>query len=263
MNFAELTTPRLTDDGAFVFDMPDGWQQGRGAFGGIVLAPMVRALAQSLGDAERTLRALTAEIVGPVQPGPTRIDVTLLRAGAGMSTATATLSQSGAALAHAVGIFGRAREGTTSFAPAPPALPSWREVAQTPFDAAFAPRFAQHFDFRLLGALPFAGAAEPVTHGWVRLRDPGPLRDDAYVVALADAWFPSAFVSEKAPRPMATVAFTLEVLGTLEGVDPAAPLYHRGRSVAGRDGYVVDFRELWGEDGRLVALNQQTFVVVK
>ena len=35
------------------------------------------------------------------------------------------------------------------------------------------------------------------------------------------------------------------------------------RLVAATDGYVVEFRELWSETGKLLALNQQTFVIIK
>ncbi len=45
--------------------------------------------------------------------------------------------------------------------------------------------------------------------------------------------------------------------------DPEAPLFYRGRMLGGRDGYAVEARELWAEDRRLVALNQQIFAVMK
>ena len=33
--------------GRFVGEIPDGWQQGRGAFGGLVLATLLRAIERS------------------------------------------------------------------------------------------------------------------------------------------------------------------------------------------------------------------------
>jgi len=32
--------------------------------------------------------------------------------------------------------------------------------------------------------------------------------------------------------------------------------------LGGRGGYAVEARELWGEDGRLLALNQQIFAIM-
>ncbi len=42
-----------------------------------------------------------------------------------------------------------------------------------------------------------------------------------------------------------------------------APIFHCGRGRGARDGYVVELRELWGEDGRLLAFNHQTFAIIK
>ncbi len=62
---------------------------------------------------------------------------------------------------------------------------------------------------------------------------------------------------------MSTIAFTLQIGEGFEGLDPAAPLFLENRALAEIEGYVVDHRVLWGEDGRLIALNQQTFVVIR
>jgi hypothetical protein len=44
-DFATLTTPHLEAPGRYHADVPDGWQQGRGAFGRLVLA-LVRVPAR-------------------------------------------------------------------------------------------------------------------------------------------------------------------------------------------------------------------------
>ena len=129
--------------------------------------------------------------------------------------------------------------------------------------APFRPEFAEHFEMRPIGPLPFTGAADATTAGWVRPRDPGPARDAGYVVAMADAWWPAFFSRLAAPRPAATLAFTIELLASADGLDPLAPLMHSARSVVSRDGYAVELRELYGEDGRLLACNQQTFAIIK
>jgi hypothetical protein len=69
-------------------------------------------------------------------------------------------------------------------------------------------------------------------------------------------------VRATAPRPMATIAFTLELVGDLGGLDPEAPLLYRGTAPVCAGGYFLETRELWGEDGRLVAVNHQTFAVI-
>ena len=70
------------------------------------------------------------------------------------------------------------------------------------------------------------------------------------------------------PRPAATVGFTLDRVA-----DPATlsrdadgrleALFHRGRTVAARDGFTVEVRELWTQAGDLVSWNTQTVAVIK
>lgn len=269
--FDALTTARPLGDGRFAIDIPDGWQQGRGAFGGFVLAILTRASEQVVADPDRPLRSLTAEIVGPAQPGPSEVRVEILRAGTGVTTVAARLVQGGEVQAHVVGAFGKTRptfRAPVALAP-PPELagPSWRDIAPPPFfGPPMAPTFAQHVEFRVTGPLPFSGApADGVarTGGWVRLREPGTARDAAYTAAMIDTWWPAMLGTEKAPRAMATLTFALERVSDLHGLDPEAPLFYRGTILAGGGGYAIEQRELWGEDGRLVALNQQTLVIMK
>ena len=49
----------------------------------------------------------------------------------------------------------------------------------------------------------------------------------------------------------------------LDGLDPMAPLLYRATAPVCADGYCLETRELWGEDGRLVATNQQTFAIIQ
>ncbi len=63
---------------------------------------------------------------------------------------------------------------------------------------------------------------------------------------------------------MATVGYTLQLVADLAGLDAASPLLFRSKCLAIDDGYLLEQRELWRpDDGRLVALNAQTFVVIK
>jgi hypothetical protein len=277
-DLTSLTTPTRLDAQTFALDVPDGWQQGRGAFGGLVLASLVRAIegcddgGPSKGPPNppgheangRRLRSLTAEICGPVLAGINTIRVERLRTGTGVSTLAARLARDGEVLAHMVGILGRPRaEGTDLTALPAPVMPPWREVPEVRVERSFGPRFADRLEFRPVGALPFQGGSEAVAAGWIRPRDPGPARDAGYVTAMADAWWPAIFSCFTEPRPIATVAFTLELLDGTAGLDPDAPLFHSARAVASRGGYVVELRELRGEDGRILALNQQTLTIIK
>lgn len=243
-------------------EVPDGWQQGRGAFGGIVVALLLRAAAHVAADPSRPLRSVTAELCGPTQPGPADLLVDTLRTGTGVTTLAVRLVQAGEVQAHAVAVHARTRD---------PAL-SWTEVAPPQLagkDAppielpAQAPVFARFCEFRPVHAPMYTGGGEARVEGWFRFKRPPAVRDAAYLALLCDGWWPAAFARLSAPRPAATIAFTMQPLADPSGLDPAEPVYHRARAVTMRDGYAVEFRELWSPAGELLALNQQTFAIIR
>lgn len=264
-DFRALTTPRYQGDGAYVIDIPDTWQQGRGAFGGLILAMLVRAIRSHEPDRERALRSLTAALTGPVQPGVAQIRVDVLRNGSGVSTLSAQLVQANEVLAHVVAILGRTRvRDRDRMLLTPPSLGSWRDVPVAPIRAPFAPVFTQHCEFRPVEGIPFSGqTGNPQVLGWVRLLGLGSGWEEADVVATADIYWPALLVTESAPRPMVTAAFSLQLLHPPQQLSREAPLFYRASTRAARDGFVVEQRELWSEDGALVALNEQTMVLVK
>ena len=260
MTLEAATTPQ-----SGVLDVPAGWRQGPGAYGGLVVASMMRAAEQAIGDATRTIRSVTSEIPAPVEPGRADFAVEILRAGKSVTTARVALKQNGETRAHAVVIAATARPGSGDAALSwntlvPPYAPAWDSVPELPPSPMF-PEFAQHFDFRIVEGVPAAGTPAQCI-GWVKARDPGSRRDAAYLAAMIDVWFPMALVRAKQMRPMATIAFTLEIIGDVGDVDDA-PLLYRGVSPVCADGYSFETRELWTADGRLLARNHQTFVIIK
>lgn len=266
LDFARVTEPTRLAHDRFSVDVPDGWQQGRGAFGGLVLAFLARSIEEALADSSRPLRSVTAHILRPLQPGAAEVAVEILRAGSGVTTAAARLWQAGELVAHAVCAHGKGRvtyEAAHSLRV--PDMPPWRERAPLPGLGPVGPTFAQHFEYWPTGPLPFSGRSPDAVQeaaGWVRLRRPGRARGAACALALIDSYWPGFLASARAPRAAATLTFAFEAMAELDGLDPDAPLFYRARILGGRGGYAVEARELWGEDGGLVALNQQVLVVM-
>lgn len=270
-SLSDVCTPRPAGD-HYQLDVVDGWRMGRGAFGGLVVAALVNAIEQRVADPARRVRSVTAELPGPVEAGTVDIAVDTLRRGNNVSTVRAALSQHGEIRSHAVAVLATARNAAAPVAwndLAPPTAPAWTELAplvmNQPGDRPGPwPQFAQHFEYRPVEGVPGSGGA-PRALGWVRARDPGgdpgPGRGAGLIAALIDAWWPVAF-ARLGPRPMATIAFTLDIAGGLDGLDPDVPLLYRAAAPVCTDGYVLETRELWGSDGRLVAINHQTFVII-
>jgi acyl-CoA thioesterase len=263
MNFLDATRLARIDGPRFRADVPDGWQQGRGAYGGLVLAYLVRAIEQHEGAPEKPLRSLTAAIGGPLATGPAEVHVERLRAGSSVVTLAARIVQGGEVPAHAVAILGKTRNAEPPAVDlVAPVAPAWRTVSPIPGDAPGVPPFVRHFEMRPVSGVPFSGG-EPAVMGWVRTREPVAVKDAALLAALIDVWGPAEFSRMQAPRPVATIAFSMQVICGAPAMKDDAPLLFRSRTLTRTDGYLVELRELWTEAGTLVALNEQTIAIIK
>lgn len=264
-------TPTLSDlgaalplvprgDGVFDLVVPTGWRQGRGAFGGLVVGTLARAMETLEAPTERPIRTLDATLGGPLRPGPAELHVALRRRGQAMTTLAARITQDAVVVAEAMAVCGLARPGAVARGLLlPPAPKPWADVPVVEVGPPLAPDFARHFEFRNLGAAPFSGGqAGSVAAGWIRPRVETRRHDTLELVAITDAWWPAALAAESGPRPMSTVAFHWSCYATPTGDDP---LYHEGRVLASDEGFFTEERILWDAHGALVVVNHQTFAV--
>jgi hypothetical protein len=272
MDLSTVLTPVPVVPGRFAFDVPDGLQQGRGAWGGVATGATVSAAEQSSPRPGFEVRTISAQLVAPLLVGAHRIDVEVVRLGAGTTTLAARLCDSGGALvAHAVVVLGAPRAvdalpGGAHLDPPPSLADGPEAVAAIPLGPPVAPRFLEQMEVRPVAGLPFTGTGETV--GWIRPAAPVSRVGAPIAVAMADAWWVTAMSLADGPRPVGTLGFTADLTA-----DPASlprepdgrlrPLLHRGRTLAVRDGYIVESRELWTCDGRLATYNTQTVAVIK
>jgi len=277
-DLAALIRPTATDDRLrFALEVPDGLQQGRGAWGGVVTGAMVAAAQLVDPRPEMAVRTLSAQLVAPVLVGRLNLHVEELRRGSATNTlAVRGLDEAGALLAHGVVVLGAARRGD-----AMPDGPPWlsveppselaagpEAVPEAPVGPPLAPDFTVHLEMRPICGLPYQGADTDETSGWVRPRGPLQRVDASVVTALADAWWVSVMARMDRPRPAATLGFTVDFPGDptalpRDGEGGIEPLFHRGRCVAAREGFTVETRELWTRTGQLVTWNTQTVAVIK
>lgn len=265
---AAIDLQRLAD-GRFRWEVPDGWQQGRGAWGGLVSAGVGRAIELAEPESTRTLRTLSVHMPGPLGVGPALVSVEPLRIGSGMSTWTIVVTDlaTGEPYAHAVGITGAARvpalacDMLTWGTAQPPELPPWEELPILPSSTPGLPRFMQFLELRVAEGLPLAGGVARCA-GYARLTDQGTW-DAAQLMGMVDAWFPTALLAVDRLRPMATVTYAAHLL-----VDPATipaeePLAFESTMSAAHEGFTSEIRRLWTLDGRLAVENHQSIVIVK
>src|SRR3954471_18811813 len=203
---SDVSTPKRAGD-RHELHVPGGWRQGRGAYGGLVVASLIRAVEERTGDPARRVRSVTAQLPAPVVEGPSEIAVEMLRTGSSVTTVRAHLAQAGEIKTHLVAVLAATRRGAGPLAwqdHALPKAPSWRSVdpvAIGPTQPSFmAPEFTQHFEYRVVEGLPLSGGTAR-TIGWIRPRTPGGLRDAAHIAAVMDAWWPAALVRFDKVRP--------------------------------------------------------------
>lgn len=241
-----------------------GWGQGRATFGGLVAALLIARMRGLLDDPAPPLRTVTTMLVAPIAPGPVEIHAQVLRRGRSVVLVEATLLQDGQPGATAQAAFAAGRASsivippgaglTRPSWPAPEALPGMQTALE------LAPEFLGQVDLRpATGHPPFSGAATPDFGGWMRYREP--IADPAveHVVGLIDAWPPAMAPMLPGPKPLSTLAWTVELfVDDFSGTDFWQYLV---RTDACLDGYGHSAAQIWNGDGALSAISRQTIAV--
>lgn len=264
-DFERDTAVRREAENIYTATIDDSWWVVAGPNGGYVAAILVRALTDAgrgASDQEpRPLRSLTIHYLRPPAAGEAQVRVTIERAGRSVSYLSARLEQDGRPCALALAVLATDREGTLEFADAPaPDVPQPEAIEPQP-DHADAPPFGRHFDFRpAIGGLPFSGASEALTGGWLRLQDEDRPLDAALVTALTDSWYPAAFAVATKPVAVPTLDLTVHLRAPLP--QPAGWVLSRVRTRVARAGMLEEDSELWSADGELLAQSRQLALAI-
>ena len=183
--------------------------QGRSAFGGLQGAFAIEAM-RTLVDASFALRTFQMTFVAPIGEGECTTLASVLRAGKNTMHVEARIVGGQETLAHAIGVFGHARESIVKRDLPPP--PAKKPGTTLPYVPKMMPSFFQHFDVKLLeGALPFSN--QPVHRNVYELG----LKDssnatDAHLIALADFVPPVGLSWMPKPTPGSSMTWMLELL---------------------------------------------------
>lgn len=267
-SFRDLTT---VDGGTW--QLAEGWSQGRGAWGGLLVGTAVRTaeaadLRPTEATSSREVREVSVDMLGPVPAGRVPVRIRALRQGSGTSAWRVEFTADEGdeeVLATASVVLGQPRADDVAAQRDPrlsmPHSPPWRDVALVPLGPPMAPVFTQHLEFRPLSGLPYQGTATDVMC-WVRFPQ-SDHADAALALGLVDALWPAVLTTFSDVRPVATLTFAASLLVDPATIDPEKPLLHHGRLVAVRDGYATETRELWTPDGRLAVLNTQVVAIIR
>ena len=198
--------------------------------------------------------------------GPASGDVTaratLLRQGKSTIFAAAEVSGDAGLATRALLCFAADRPSALAHADLPP--PQVARPADSPdfFDPSVAPAFSRHFEARRAGgAMPVSGSAAPELILWIRHRDPAIRADATSLVALADAAPPAAMTMFKAPAPISTMTWSMDILETPSADAMAGWILMRSTAQSVAHGYSTQAMHLWNKSGAPLMIASQCVAV--
>ena len=246
--FERETAAEPLGDGRYRVAFHPRWWVLRGPNGGIVAAAIVRAMEAEVGDPRRPLRSLTVHYPAAPVEGDAEVEVRIERAGRGLSTVSARLTQDGRLIALALAVFARDY---------PPAVAYEREAMPEPTAAgeALPPREQIPISAQYVMRPVLEEAGEPRVGGWMELVEAPAELDAALVVAMADAWYPAPFAVTGHPFAAPTTDLTVHLRAPLPR--PAEPVLGLFTSATAREGFFEEDGRLWAPDGTLLAHSRQ------
>lgn len=238
-----------------------GWDIGGNANGGYLMAIVARAMAVVTGRPPLTV---TGHYLMPGPVGDCVVEVTMVRSGRRMATATGSLRMGDREILRVLGTFAEQdQSGVLYSAGAPPELPEYSQCvdAPGPMDTEL-PGLMGRLDSRLRpgddgfrNGTP-TGVAE--IFGWFDFADRGPI--DAFGLLLAADAFPPPVFNADVP---ATWVPTLELTVHLRAIPAPGPLRCVFRSRFIQGGLLDEDSEIWDADGQMVCQSRQLALIPK
>src|SRR5688500_7932049 len=161
-------------DGVWKGAIADGWETPRGPLGGYVMALVLRAFEEAIGDPARSARSATMHFLRAPSVGPVTVEAEVERAGRSLSSVSGRLHQNGKLIGIALGAYSKPWEGP--LLPDEPMPQVEPPEGREPIDSADGRRAAPNFTQRLtmqrrLGELPFTSAERGEVGGWMGLME--------------------------------------------------------------------------------------------
>jgi acyl-CoA thioesterase len=256
----------------------DGWRAGRGPHGGYLAAMLLRALVETVAEANRAPRSLTIHYARAPEPGPVEIRTTVEREGRSLSTLSARMYQDGRLLALVLSAFSVAWSGPEiSELPLPDVEgPSAEREAGTAVRFG-APPFTEHLVMqpRFQGR-PLSGEQRPMELGaWLGLAEARPI-DALSLAFFSDALIPSPFMAMGTPAAAPTIDLTIHFRTPMPrgrhgapadparspDPDPHELCFARVSSKLIHEGFFEEDGVIWAADGTVLAQSRQLAILL-
>jgi acyl-CoA thioesterase len=245
--------------------IPEGWGQGRAAFGGLVGAILVKKAQSVLADATKQFRSGYINFVGPVLVGEADLQADILREGNSVTGIQVKLIQNNQVQSTLVASFGNARDSViqvagqvASFLSAP------ADSREMPFIEGMTPEFFKHFDACWAeGDMPFSASKNPDFAGWMRFKPEEHVKKIKlpHVFALVDMWPPAVLSMFNRLAPASSLNWTLDLINMPHNMSGDMWWQYQVKTDFAADGYAYSQAHIWDEQGNLIAISRQAVTV--
>jgi acyl-CoA thioesterase len=257
----------------FTAELSPHWCINGRPHGGYLAAIIMRALLQTVADAERAPRSLTIHFLRPPRPGEVRIAARTERSGGSLSTLSARMEQNGEAVALALSAFSLARasleldEQPMPDVAAPDPERQMSAVLLERIERGLAPPFLGNLVIQpRQGAVPFAGSDAPLElSAWLGLAEVGRPLDAIALALFSDALFPTPFPRLTEPAGAPTIDLTVhfrEGAALTAARDPAELCLAQFRSGLIHEGFFEEDGVIWAADGTVLAQSRQLALLI-
>lgn len=237
------------------------WAQGRTLFGGITGAILCQVASEGV-EADRRLKHFQVEFVRPtLAETPYQVVSEDISHGKTLTSREVRLIQDDKIRVTARADFVRPIESDVRIETFTP--PKLKQPNQgTALSGVGLPAFVGHFDnFVTTEGVPFQGHNVPELGGWMRfLKSPEKITE-AHLVALIDAWPPTAAPFYTGFKPVSTVSWSIHFTDQVDSVPKDEHLGYLAKVNFGSDGVSSSTADIWTPDGRLVAKSLQTNLI--
>lgn len=260
MSFARIIAAARPLDGAagFAATIPEEWQQGRTAYGGLSAALALEAAKRLDGDLP-LLRSAQIAFVGPVS-GEVRVVPRLLRQGRNASWIAVEIAGDGGVGLVATFNFMRALPSTATVAGPPPPAELIRPEEAAIAESGLRPAFLRH-NFETRFALPkMEGKAAEICL-WVRLLERDGLAAESEILLMGDALPPAVLPVMEQRGPVSSLTWQVNLLGSDRSAPEDGWWLLRSVSDQAEAGNSSQSMLLWSSDGTARAAGTQSVAV--
>lgn len=257
MSILHILAEAKSIDGGFVATIPQGWHQGRTAYGGLSSALALEA-ARGLADDLPPLRSAQVSFIGPVS-GEVSVRARIVRRGRNASWIQAEISGEGGVGYAATFVFMGAMESEVHLNDFPsPTLIQPEDCGGGGDHLRGAPGFLPNFDWAY--ALPKTDAPQPEICRWMRLKERDGLDPMVELIAIADALPPGVMPLMTKRAPISSMTWICNLLTPQPKTRDGWFLLRSWGNYA-ENGCSSQSMGIWNTDGEPVASGMQSIAL--